>query len=233
MKITYIRHSSFSVELAETILLFDYYEGALPDFVQDKMLVVCSSHAHGDHFSPEIFKLAEGRDQIQYLLSSDISRDKVPEELLGKVQFVDAGEQLSLLEGKLQVETLRSTDQGVAFWMNCEGRIIYHAGDLNNWWWEGEDKNWLDTMAADYRQELAKLAGRTADIAFVPLDPRLGQWFYLGMAEFMEKVDAKTVFPMHFWRDYSIINKITEHSSSVNWRDRIVEIHREGEEFIR
>ncbi|MCQ4837997.1 hypothetical protein NE556_22750, partial [[Clostridium] symbiosum] len=32
----------------------------------------------------------------------------------------------------------------------CEGSTIYHAGDLNNWWWEGEDKAWNHNMAANY-----------------------------------------------------------------------------------
>ena len=36
MKITYIHHSSFSVELDNTILLFDYFKGNLPSFDKNK-----------------------------------------------------------------------------------------------------------------------------------------------------------------------------------------------------
>ena len=36
MKITYIHHSSFSVELDNSILLFDYFKGKLPDFDKSK-----------------------------------------------------------------------------------------------------------------------------------------------------------------------------------------------------
>ena len=32
MKVTYIEHSCFSVELDNSILLFDYYKGEIPDF---------------------------------------------------------------------------------------------------------------------------------------------------------------------------------------------------------
>lgn len=232
MKITYIHHSSFAVELSKVILLFDYYAGPLPEFSQDKMLVVFASHAHGDHFSTVIFELAQEREKIQYVLSGDINREKVPEELLGKVRFVKAGEKFPLISGEMEIETFKSTDEGVAFWISCEGKEIYHAGDLNNWWWEGEDKAWNHNMAANYKREIGKMAGRTADISFVPLDPRQERWFYLGMEEFMGKVRAKAVFPMHFWKDYSIIEKMKEHPASEGWRDRIVEIHREGEEFI-
>ena len=247
MKITYIHHSSFSVEFNHVTMLFDYYEGPLPDFDRSRPLVVFASHFHGDHFAPVIFDLAEGREDIQYVLSKDINKKKVPEHLLDKVMFVKAGEKYRLYPGKnekteeggnaepdgvtMDIETFKSTDEGVAFWISCEGKEIYHAGDLNNWWWEGEDKAWNHNMAANYAKEMDKMAGRTADAAFIPLDPRLEQWFYLGMKEFMEKADAKAVIPMHFWKDYSIIEKMRQHPSSEGWRERLIEIHREGEEL--
>jgi len=59
MRITYIGHSGFLVELRETLLLFDYYEGSLPQLPLEKQLYVFASHRHPDHFNPEIFSLAE------------------------------------------------------------------------------------------------------------------------------------------------------------------------------
>ncbi len=58
MKVTYIHHSSFLVETDENYFLFDYFEGELPEFKEDKPLLVFASHRHGDHFSPVIFELA-------------------------------------------------------------------------------------------------------------------------------------------------------------------------------
>ncbi len=237
MKITYIHHSSFAVELSRAVFLFDYYEGPLPVFPEEKFLFVLASHFHGDHFSSVIFELAKKKKKICFLLSKDISETKVPQECRPLVRFVKEGESLSLAElsgGEIDgtVETFKSTDEGVAFWICCDGKELYHAGDLNNWWWEGEDKAWNHNMAANYRKEMEKMAGRCADAAFVPLDPRQGQWFYLGMKEFMEKVDAKAVFPMHFWKEYSIIEAMKNHPSSEGFRDRIMTIHKEGEEFI-
>lgn len=239
MKITYIHHSSFAVELSSAVFLFDYYEGPLPEFPEEKMLFVLASHFHSDHFSPVIFDLAEKREKIRYILSNDISERKVPEKLREKVRFVKAGEKLLFTselrpaaEFPVVLETFKSTDEGVAFWISCEGAEIYHAGDLNNWWWEGEDKAWNHNMAANYKREMEKLSGRSADVAFVPLDPRQEQWFYLGMQGFMEKVDAKHVFPMHFWKDYSIIETMKNHPASSGWRERIMTIKEEGEEFI-
>ena len=55
MKITYIHHSSFCVELENSILLFDYFKGELPEFNKDKKLYVFASHFHQDHFDKCIF----------------------------------------------------------------------------------------------------------------------------------------------------------------------------------
>lgn len=237
MKVTYIHHSSFALELEHAVFLFDYYKGALPEFPEEKMLFVLASHFHGDHFSPVIFELAEKRKKIRYILSNDIKEKSVPDGCRGLVRFVKAGEKLEFSEAMWPagafgtLETFQSTDEGVAFWISCEGKEIYHAGDLNNWWWEGEDTAWNHNMAASYKREMERIAGRRADVAFVPLDPRLEQWFYLGMQGFMEKVDAKVVFPMHFWQDYSIIDAVKEHPVSEGWRDRVMTIRKEGEEF--
>ncbi len=46
MKITYIHHSSFSVEFEKAVFLFDYFEGDLPDFPKEKELEVFASHKH-------------------------------------------------------------------------------------------------------------------------------------------------------------------------------------------
>lgn len=74
MKITYIGHSGFAVELAGCALLFDYYEGTLPAFNSEKPLYVFSSHAHRDHFNFDIFRLRETHPDVTYILSRDIRR---------------------------------------------------------------------------------------------------------------------------------------------------------------
>ena len=46
MKITFIEHSGFMVEMEHTVLLFDYYHGKIPTFDKNKMLYVFVSHSH-------------------------------------------------------------------------------------------------------------------------------------------------------------------------------------------
>ena len=40
MKITYIHHSAFLVETESAYLLFDYFQGKLPEFSEEKPLYV-------------------------------------------------------------------------------------------------------------------------------------------------------------------------------------------------
>ena len=59
MKVTFIEHSSFMVEMEQNVLLFDYYQGEIPSFDGSKTLYVFASHSHADHYDPAIWKLKE------------------------------------------------------------------------------------------------------------------------------------------------------------------------------
>ncbi len=225
MKITYIHHSCFLAETESACLLFDYFEGELPPIPENKPLYILASHNHHDHFSETVFSL--NHPKITYLLSWDIPAERVPE---GKaVYFLQPQE--TWTDGCLSLETYRSTDEGVAFWCCVDGKQLYHAGDLNHWYWEGEDEDWNRDMTDSYRAEIAKMAGRKADAAFLPVDPRLEQWFYLGADDYMQQADADVIFPMHFWGDFSVCRRLKEHSCSENYRDRIVTIEEKGQSF--
>ena len=229
MKITYIHHSAFLVETETANLLFDYFEGALPEILAAKPLYVFSSHWHGDHFSEVIFDLAKEREDITFILSSDIKAKRVPQDLMKKVVFVDPDQKWS--DGQITVETYKSTDEGVAFWCQVDGKDIYHAGDLNHWYWEGEDVQWNTDMTAAYRAEIEKMRDRRADVAFLPLDPRLEQWFYLGIDDFMKVVDVETIIPMHFWGQFDVAQKLKALECSKAYRDRVVEVNEKGQTF--
>ena len=235
MKITYIHHSSFMAELEHTALLFDYFEGDIPEIPEDKPLFVFASHRHGDHFSRSIFDLSDGRRKVTYVLSDDIWRRQVPEELLGRTTFMGPGESGCLADGAgqpLEIEDFKSTDEGVAFLIKAEGQVIYHAGDLNNWVWEGEPEKDNQRMSENYHKELAKLAGRHIDVAFMLIDPRQEKDFYLGMDDFMRMVGADVVFPMHFWGDFEAASRFKALPCAKSYGDRIHEIRKKGESFI-
>jgi len=234
MKVTYLNHSGFLVELEARMLLFDFIGGPLPELAADKKLLVFVSHRHQDHFSKNIFQLADSHPNIGFILSDDIWQNQIPEKHNCRTLFIDPGQTRRLdADPGTRISTFHSTDEGVAFLVETEGTVIYHAGDLNDWVWKGEDKAWNDSMSANYAKELADIAatGLCPDVAFLPLDGRLEEWFYLGLHKFMETVGAGRVFPMHFWDDYSIIGRLKALPCTESYRDRIMDIKRQGQEF--
>lgn len=210
MRITYLGHSGFLAETKEHYLLFDYYTGKLPVFSPEKKLTVFVSHSHQDHYNKEIFALQNGL-HITYVLSGDIWRKRI-EELVhreNELLSVKAHETYRLYGDQMAIETLRSTDIGVAYLVTLseEGRTyhFYHAGDLNLWKWAEESKAYNNNMEANFRREMELIRGRHFDAAFVPLDPRQEDFAFGGMDLFLETADADAVFPMHFWKQPEII----------------------------
>lgn len=210
MRITYLGHSGFLAETKEHYLLFDYYTGKLPVFSPEKKLTVFVSHSHQDHYNKEIFALQNGL-HITYVLSGDIRRKRI-EELVhreNELLSVKAHETYRLYGDQMAIETLRSTDIGVAYLVTLseEGRTyhFYHAGDLNLWKWAEESKAYNNNMEANFRREMELIRGRHFDAAFVPLDPRQEDFAFGGMDLFLETADADAVFPMHFWKQPEII----------------------------
>ena len=104
---------------------------------------------------------------------------------------------------------------------------MYHAGDLNVWFWNDEpmedniasEKKCREEMqyladrirqdhpqiadtgngSADLTADGKKSTPRLLDAAFVPLDFRLEEHAPRCIAAFMEILGADHVFPMHYW----------------------------------
>lgn len=229
MKITYIGHSGFLIELEDVCFLFDYYKGDIPEISEGKALVIFVSHKHADHYNPEIFRLVEKYPKVQFVISKDVRLKwkllEYKEKNIDLESHIFAAsknmeQSIMLSNGKeLKLETLKSTDEGVAYFLTYCEKTIYHAGDLNLWIWEGESKQYNNNMRKAYFTELEKLKDKKIDIAFVPLDPRLEKHAFEGLASFMEYTESNCVFPMHFWDEFSIIpaflKKYPEYSKQI------------------
>ena len=209
IKVDYPGHNGFLVETETHLLLFDYFRGdlsVLDDKPADKPLYVFASHAHGDHFNPDIFKLRGGRRDVHYLLSFDIEGRT---EACDDISYLEADRTYDI-PGLGTVETFLSTDEGVAFLVSTEDAVIYHAGDLHWWDWEGEDPGWLAEQERVFKQETGKLAGKQIDIAFAVLDDRLEDNYAEGLNRFLAVCRPRYVFPMHFWEDRSVVARFKE-----------------------
>lgn len=203
MKVTFLAHSGFLVELDTVSLLFDYLGDGLPP-LSDQPLLVFASHRHQDHFVPGVFSLPASA----FLLGKDILLNAHRMEKWGvspataeKCRTLGDYETVSPLPG-VTVETLPSTDEGAAFIVTAEGQTIFHAGDLNWWHWEGEPKDWNRNMEVNFKRYCEPLRGRRLDLAMLPLDPRQDRDGFRGAKYFLETADIRRFLPMHQWEKF-------------------------------
>ena len=126
------------------------------------------------------------------------------------------------------VATLKSNDEGVAFIIEIDGLCIYHAGDLNWWHWVGDTDEENAELAEIYKEQISLIGGRSIDLAFVPVDPRLGEQYAWGINYFMEHVDARSAVPMHFGSDGAIVDRLLRDEASELYRDKILRLTKRG-----
>ena len=234
MRVTFLDHSGFLVETEFVTLLFDWWKGDLPALEPGGLpLYVFASHRHEDHFKPEIFALDHGTRDVRFLLGHGIKlrnlgRWGFPQSTAEKCRNLRGGEALELPRAK--VEALSSTDEGAAFLAVLpDGRTVFHAGDLNWWHWEGEDKGWNRNMEVNFKKYAEPLRGRRIDLAMLPLDPRLGEAGFWGPAYFLETAEIRRFLPMHQWGEFDFTRKFLEKHSA--FTDRVLPVKEPGQVF--
>ena len=201
MEIVYLLNSGFMVRDGKILMVFDDFED--PARVVDKAvdagdfehLYIFASHAHFDHFGTHI--RAYARQVTRYIFSSDIKRTK-------RVKIFPADDitfirKYSEWQGDgVKIWTYDSTDVGVSFMVETDsGARIFHAGDFNWWHWEGENPDNQALARKVFDKQLKRMKGMDVDVAFFPVDGRLGASQEMGVTEFVKKTDIKSLVAMH------------------------------------
>ena len=161
--------------------------------------------------------------------SQQAQKHTLPEQQLKGMPVTGRGQQSQANAHDPGISTLRSNDQGVAFIIQAEGVHIYFAGDLNDWYWDGDSED-LE-LEQQYLTELGRIRGMRFDAAFIPVDPRLKDPC-LGVIRFMEYADAKKIFPMHMWDHYDVIENLLRRPETVSYRNRIAIITGDNAQFV-
>ena len=246
MQVIFIHHSCFLIEVDDKVLIFDYFggdrvngytfTGKIPSYAPDTKIYMFASHSHRDHFDMDILRWSGQYPNIRYILSKDIrisphflEKHGIDPKVREQVQFVTAGKRYEVDD--LVIETLASTDAGVAFYVMTNGVSFFHAGDLNDWKMEGAGDLINGKQERAYRYEIRKITDKPINLAFVPMDPRLGPYQSLGIDFFLKNTDAEFVFPMHMWQDYSAIAAYKKKISNLGMAQRVIEIERENQVF--
>ena len=75
-----------------------------------------------DHFKRKIFRWSDAYENVKYILSSDIT-DRGPK---GRTIYLEPRKEIEL-DG-VKIRTLRSTDEGVAFFVRFKEMTIFTRG---------------------------------------------------------------------------------------------------------
>jgi len=245
MTLTYVFHSCFVLETEKSILIFDYWldlNSVVPPFLKkDKPVYVFSSHFHEDHFNSVIFEWRKQREGITYILSKDIYKHRRANKEDADVWLAKGG---TWSDGTISVWALGSTDSGVSWIVETEGKRIFHAGDLNNWYakflsdddpdqlrysFEMEEAFNPVTHEKQYLGELKDIRKVTDgfDVVMFPIDGRIGNGYTLGARQFIERFKVGLFVPMHFTTGFESAGRMKEFTDEKGipfW-----EISKEGE----
>ncbi len=220
MDITYLLNSGFLVRDEKTLLVFDDYEdpAGIVDAAYDKgdfdRLYIFATHAHFDHFSTHVRAYAP--KTTRYIFSSDIKHTKrVKIFPTNKITYMKRYTEWE--DDAIHVWSYDSTDVGVCFRVQLpSGKRVFHAGDFNWWHWIGDTPENIDLAEKAFKRQVKRLKGMQADVAFFPVDGRLGIAQEKGALEFAARTNVKSLVAMHrvdypMWtpsREFKVINRI-------------------------
>ncbi len=221
IKVEYIYHSGYTIETDRYFLVFDYFRGDI-HIPTDKTVIVFVSHGHPDHYNDEIFKWSNENSNLTYVLSDDI--DIQSTERITRI----APYETKVVNG-VKIDTLLSTDMGVAYILNLDGISIFFAGDLHWWYWDDDSKSEKRRMEMAFKSEIARIKGLNADLAFFPVDSRLGEYYYLGGEYFINEVNPSIFFPLHFGEDYKVIDRFINKMGTKN--TKIMKVTERNQKF--
>lgn len=225
-QITHVYHSGFIVETINHTLIFDYIEPhksldaknlAFPEiqqrWVNDRENVfVFISHHHQDHFMPTVLDWQAVNPSLHIVAGYD-----VPVSPSKNCHLMNPSEKLKINE--VSIEAYGSTDDGVSFYVQVDNMLFFHSGDLNWWHWKEFSAQQLEQEELDFKREINHLSEKSIDVAFVPVDPRLEEYYYLAGEYFVETCKPALLVPMHFGQHFDITkqfsNKLSHAASSI------------------
>ena len=201
MELTYLLNSGFLVKDEKILLIFDDFEdpAGIADAAYDKgdfdKLYILVTHAHFDHFGTHIRAYAQ--KVSRYIFGNDIKHTKrVKIFPTKKITYMKRYTEWQ--DDTIKVKSFDSTDVGVSFLVELpSGKKIYHAGDFNWWDWEDDTPENIELAEKIFKRQLKRLDELEADVAFFPVDGRLGFSQEKGAIDFVAKMNIKSFVAMH------------------------------------
>jgi len=160
---------------------------------------------------PEVSTTAPNVPRL--LLSYDtVRRQRVPKDLPSAI--LHPGDHYE--DEYLKLTVYRSTDIGASVAVELpDGDTLFHAGDLNNWYFpEGDQRLKISSheMEGLFLSSLRDIQMEYPHFTHVmfPLDPRLGKDALRGPSQWLTRFGTDNFYPMHYWAQHEIIANAIE-----------------------
>jgi L-ascorbate metabolism protein UlaG (beta-lactamase superfamily) len=172
--ITWLGHDAFKIAASKIIYLDPYELGGELEPAD----VICISHDHYDHCSPDDVANIQKEDTVI------VAAENCKGRLEGDVRLMKAGDRVTINDVTIEAIPAYNVNKGyhpreaggIGFILTVEGTTIYHAGDTD---------------------PIPEMEGLGVDIAMIPVSG-----VYVATAEeaveAANKIKPKTVIPMHF-----------------------------------
>lgn len=206
MEIISLHHSGFAIITDRSVVIIDYFKDPyciIPPLLKTgKSVYVLSSHRHHDHFREEVLTWSDVCADIKYIFSSDIKRvlKLRGNDLSNSICFI---KKLDIYnDANLKVQAFGSTDVGVSFLLELDEKVVFHAGDLNNWHWEKESTlQEIKKAEGDFMAVLRDISKcvEAFDVAMFPVDTRMCGDYARGTRQFLQQFKVDYFIPMHTW----------------------------------
>ncbi len=188
--IRYLFHSGWAVRTRNHLLIFDSTEPLPPPGrpaptpraiepveIADRNVTVFVSHAHSDHYDPDILKWRSAVKAIRYVWGW---------EGVGAPEDIHFGRERRVVQDRgLEILNIHHEGDGIpesAFLVRVDGLTIFHAGD------HGSARGMSDPVFGDNIRYLAGQAPEL-DLMFTPT--------FGGEIDAIRTLKPRVVFPMH------------------------------------
>ncbi len=188
--VKYLFHSGWEVRTRDHLLIFDYTDplptpgrpAGLPRAIEpaeiaDQKVTVFISHAHSDHFNPEILKWRDAVKSIRYVWGW---------EGVGSPEDIHFGRDRRFVEDRgIEILNIHHDFDGIpesAFLVRVDGLTIFFAGD------HGSGRGMMNPVFGDNIRYLAGQAPEL-DLMFTPT--------FGGEIDAIRALKPRVVLPMH------------------------------------
>lgn len=231
----YLGHSGWAIKTKNHLLIFDYSPmrsipaelsisngHVVPSEIKDQNVFVFVSHAHADHYDPEIFNWEKSIENITYIFGWQPRENRKSNIYIAEPQKKKRIDGLEILPIYHEFDEIPEA----AFLLKVDGLVIFHSGD------HGSTGEVMNPVFKDNIDFLAKNANGI-DIAFISqFSSKNGDAVNKGDLYTIEKLKPRVTFPMHRGGGEHLYKKFAQEAAENGAKTRFSCAEKRGDRFF-